>query len=116
MLTFDDNSESSDDEHAKCNPSAPLKNNKKEKKKPGRKAKWSDSLLDDLVDIVVNSEYYKKRLIFMNLKNQKNAEIYEKILKELKHVEAREEKMYVLVLYNYVQSSKNQSLNVRKLH
>ena len=84
LLTFDDNSENSDDEHAKSNPSAPLKHNKKEKKKPGRKAKWSDSLLDDLVDIVVNSEYYKKRLIFMNLKNQKNAEIYEKILKELK--------------------------------
>ena len=56
---------------------------KKTKKKAGRKAKWSDS------DIVVNSEYYKKRLIFMNLKNQNNSEIYEKVLKELQ-VRAKE--------------------------
>ena len=62
---------------------------KKTKKKAGRKAKWSDSLVNDMVDIVVNSEYYKKRLIFMNLKNKKNGEIYEKVLKELQ-VRAKE--------------------------
>ena len=38
---------------------------KKTKKKAGRKAKWSDSLVNDMVDIVVNSEYYKKRLIYL---------------------------------------------------
>jgi hypothetical protein len=52
--------------------------------KPGRKAMWSDSLFGDLVDIIVNNEYYKTRLIFTNVKNKKNAEVYEKILKELK--------------------------------
>ena len=84
MFPLDDNSESSDDDYTKCNAVAPSCNQNKGKKKPGRKAKWSNTLLDDLVDIIVNSEYYKKRLIFMNLKNQKNADIYEKILKELK--------------------------------
>ena len=84
MFTLNNDSESSDDEHTNFNDVAPFDNNNRGKKKPGRKAKWSNSLLDDLVDIIVNSEYYKKRLIFMNLKNQKNGDIYEKILKELK--------------------------------
>ena len=84
MFTLNNNSESSDDEHTKFNDVVPLDNSNRGGKKPGRKAKWSNSLLDDLVDIIVNSEYYKKRLIFMNLKNQKSGDIYEKILKELK--------------------------------
>ena len=74
-----DDHESSDDE---CDFIADP--SKKTKKKAGRKAKWSNSLVDDMVDIVVNNDYYKKRLIFVNVKNQKNSEIYEKILKELK--------------------------------
>lgn len=57
---------------------------KKPKSKPGRKAKWNDKLLCDLVDIVVNSDYYKSKLIFTNTKNQKNGEIYSKILSEIK--------------------------------
>jgi hypothetical protein len=28
-----------------------------------RKAKWSNSLVDDMIDIVVNNNHYKKRLI-----------------------------------------------------
>ncbi len=32
----------------------------------------------------VNNDYYKKRLIFVNVKNQKNSDIYENVLKELK--------------------------------
>ena len=67
MFPLDDNSESSDDEYTKCNVVAPSDNHSKGKKKPGRKAKWSNTPLDDLVDIIVNSEYYKKRLIFMNI-------------------------------------------------
>ena len=55
----------------------------KSKKKPGRKAMWSDSLVNDLVDIIANDEYYKKKLIFTNTKNQKNGNIYENILKEI---------------------------------
>ena len=32
----------------------------------------------------MESEYFKKKLIFTNTKNQKNAEIYEKIISALK--------------------------------
>ena len=50
------------------------------KKKACRKAIWSDSTLDDFIDIITSSEYYKKKLIFTNSKNQKNGIIYDKIL------------------------------------
>jgi len=53
-------------------------------KKGGRKAMWSQRLLSDLVDIIISSEYYKKKLIFTNTKNQKNGEIYAQILVTLK--------------------------------
>eukprot|EP00112_Aurelia_sp_Birch-Aquarium-sp1_P000882 Seg10852.1 transcript_id=Seg10852.1/GoldUCD/mRNA.D3Y31 product="hypothetical protein" protein_id=Seg10852.1/GoldUCD/D3Y31 len=43
------------------------------KKKTGRKTQWTDSLLSDMTDIVVSSDHYKKKLIFTNTKNQKNA-------------------------------------------
>ncbi|XP_028393268.1 uncharacterized protein LOC114517677 isoform X2 [Dendronephthya gigantea] len=64
------------------------------KKKRGRKAKWSQSILDDLVDIIISSEQYKKKLIFTNQKNQRNGDIYEKVLAELKkRVESRGEEV-----------------------
>ena len=56
------------------------KTKKQSKKKPGRKAKWSDSLINDMVDIIINDENYKRKLIFTNTKNQKNGDIYSKIL------------------------------------
>ena len=62
---------------------------KKRVKKPGRKAAWRESTLNDLVDIVVSSEYFRKRLIFHNTKNQKNSELYSRILKELKERAAK---------------------------
>ena len=52
---------------------------KSSSKKGGRKTRWSQSL-SDLVDIIISSEYYKKKLIFTNTKNQKNGEIYAQIL------------------------------------
>ena len=55
----------------------------KEKKKPGRKSNWSPEAVDDFIDIVVNDDYYKRKLIFTNTKNQKNGVIYEKILLKL---------------------------------
>lgn len=39
------------------------------KNKSGRKAKWSQSLLGDLVDIVISNDYYKNKLILTNTKN-----------------------------------------------
>ena len=44
----------------------------KKAKKAGRKAKWSQSLLGDTIDIIISSDYFKKKLIFTNVKTQKN--------------------------------------------
>ena len=60
------------------------KQTKKKKKKPGRKAKWCSRALDDLIDIIVSNNSYKKKLIFTNTKNQRNGELYGEILKEVK--------------------------------
>ena len=54
------------------------------KKKSGRKSSWLPEDIDDLVDIVINNSYYQRKLIFTNTKCQRNAEIYEEVLKELK--------------------------------
>ena len=51
-------------------------------------------MLNDFIDIIVSSEYNKKKLIFMNTKTQRNGEIYENILKELnKRCAKRDEKV-----------------------
>ena len=57
---------------------------KKTDNKKGRKSSWQERHINDLVDIICSSEYYKKRLIFINMKNSKNGEIYQRVLKELK--------------------------------
>ena len=54
------------------------------KKKSGRNAKWSESLLNDAVDIIVNENFFRRKLIFENTKNCRNAEIYMKVLEELR--------------------------------
>lgn len=56
----------------------------KNTKKRGRRGNWTVDALNDFIDIIVSDEYIKKKLIFTNTKNQKNAAIYEKILTELK--------------------------------
>lgn len=53
-------------------------------RKPGRKAKWNDSLINDMVDIIINNENYKRKLLFINMKNKKNGDIYAKVLEEMK--------------------------------
>ena len=50
------------------------------KKKPKREAQWSDTLLNDLAYIIVNNDYFKRKLIFTNSKNQKNTEVYQTVL------------------------------------
>ena len=40
--------------------------------------------LDDFIDIIVNSEQYKEKLIFHNTKNKSNGKLYERILEKLK--------------------------------
>ena len=38
----------------------------KRKKKAGRKATWTNTLLHDAVDIIVNDEFFRRHLIFRN--------------------------------------------------
>lgn len=40
-------------------------------KKPGRKAKWCPRALDELINMIVSSNSYKKKLIFTNKKSKK---------------------------------------------
>ena len=53
-------------------------------KKRGRRGNWSMDSLNDFIDIIVSDEYNRKKLIFTNTKNQRNASIYQSILTELK--------------------------------
>lgn len=55
----------------------------KSKRKSGRRPKWNNDDVDDMVDIIVNSDYYKRKLIFTNTKNQRNGEIYGQIQLEI---------------------------------
>ena len=52
------------------------------------------------MDIIISSEYFKKKLIFTNTKNQRNGEIYKRVLAELnERASAREEQ----VPFDYIQ-------------
>ena len=54
------------------------------KSKTGRGSQWTVDQLDDFIDIVINNENFKEKLIFQNTKFQRNSSIYEQILKKLK--------------------------------
>ena len=58
------------------------KKNRKKKRK-GQRSVWEERHVNDLVDVICSSEYYKKKLIFTNTKNSKNAEIYANVLKKV---------------------------------
>ena len=49
-----------------------------------KKCQWSDNDLDDFVDIVVNDENHRRKLIFQNTMSKANKANYESICKELK--------------------------------
>ena len=55
----------------------------KSKRKSGRRPKWNNDDVDDMVDIIVNSDYYKRKLILNNTKNQRNGDIYGQIQLEI---------------------------------
>lgn len=61
----------------------------KSKRKSGRRPKWNNDDVDDMVDIIVNSDYYKRKLIFTNTKNQRNGEIYGQIQLEIQERAAK---------------------------
>ena len=80
----DENSNDDDDDEEKGSLSLFVKKSKGKKKTSGRKSAWNPENVDDLIDIVVSNTYYKRKLIFTNTKCQRNGEIYEEILTELK--------------------------------
>ena len=89
ILFHEDEDESNDEEIEKI---VGKKKGQNGKKGHGRKAQWTESLLNDMVDIIVSNDYLKNKLIFTNSKNQKNSEVYQKVLNELKkRTEARGE-------------------------
>ena len=86
----------------------------KKKKKAGREAVWSNTLLGDAVDIIVNDEVFRKQLIFRNTKNQRNTEVYAKVLEQLKDRAKREMKLLNLPLSSCERSLKRQYQNAKK--
>ena len=61
-----------------------LKNKQKKRKKVGRRSQWSEDVVTDLIDVILNDEKFKKSLIFTNTKNVKNSEIYKKVIEIMK--------------------------------
>ncbi|CAH3159164.1 unnamed protein product [Porites lobata] len=57
---------------------------KNKRAKRGPRGLWVQYIVDDLVDIITTNDYYQRKLIFVNTKNQQNGKVYEKVLKELK--------------------------------
>ena len=68
---------SSDDDETEEGRSLSLfvKKSKGKKRKSGRKSSWSSEDIDDFIDIVVSNTYYKRKLIFINTKCQRNGEM-----------------------------------------
>lgn len=54
------------------------------KRKRGKRSQWADEDLDDFVDIILNDENHKRKLIFQNTMSKANKGNYESIQKELK--------------------------------
>ncbi len=54
---------------------------KSSQKKKGRKSVWSEESINEVVDLICENDCYRKMLIFINDKETKNSEIYEKVLK-----------------------------------
>lgn len=77
--------EEASDAESEISKSSNSESNRAKKKKVGRKSSWKEDDITDMVDIVCNSDYYKKkkRIIFTNSKNSRNNEVYSKLLKDM---------------------------------
>ena len=81
---------------------------------------WKPEEVDDLVDVIISQEYYKKNLIFTNTNNQKNGQIYANIAKELQERAAARGQSFFFVakqlrtkLKNLISICKNAALTVK---
>ena len=77
--------------------------NKAEKKvnKRGRKCSWPEDTVTDLVDIILESEKYKSKLLLTNTKNVKNGIYYGEVIDEMKKRSAARNEVF---LYNVAQT------------
>ena len=58
---------------------------KPKKGKKERRGHWKEEhIADDLIDIILNNDKYKEKLILTNANNVKNGQYYDKVIKELK--------------------------------
>ena len=57
---------------------------KPKKGEKGRTGQWTEHLANDLVDIILNNDKYKEKLLLTNVKNIKNSQYYNKVIEELK--------------------------------
>ena len=74
--------ESSDDD---ANPEeAQFMKKRKKSAKRGRKCLWSEIAVTNLVDIILENEKYKTKLLLTNTKNVKNRLYYDQVITELK--------------------------------
>lgn len=56
----------------------------------GLQPKWNDEDVDNMIDMVVNKDYYKRKLtLFTNTKNQSDGEVYARIKKNCKKEQQR---------------------------
>ena len=47
------------------------------------KCQWKGSFVDDLVDIIVENKKYRQKLLLTNVKNEKNEQYMESVVKEI---------------------------------
>ena len=58
-----------------------FKKGKAKENRKGRKYQWKESFVDDLVDIKVENEKYRQMLLLTNVKNAKNGQYMESVVK-----------------------------------
>ena len=72
----------------------PIMKKTKLKPKKGRRSTWDEEMVDDLVNIICEDDYLKRKLIFENTKNTRNSDFYIKIIKEVKKCCERRSKTF----------------------
>ena len=50
----------------------------------GRKCTWKETLENDLVDIILENNMYRTKLLLTNMKNDKNGIYYDQVVNEMK--------------------------------
>ena len=60
-----------------------FKKGKAKENRKGRKYQWKESFVDDLVDIKVENEKYRQMLLLTNVKNAKNGQYMESVVKDI---------------------------------